>query len=84
MDCFYYKVAVTPEERAAAQREWDVQRARAAAIRDEYDLVVESRFSSPWKASPPPSPPPLSSLPQKSSCTLRAWRRLAWWWWSPQ
>jgi hypothetical protein len=44
MDCVFYRIATTPQERIAADKEWARLRAQAVRIRD----VEEARARSPY------------------------------------
>jgi len=46
MDCFFYKIAITPKEKNNFLREWENQRKIASKIRDEYDSVGDNKFNN--------------------------------------
>ena len=44
LDCVFFRIAATDEEKARAVRELDEQRARAIHIRDSYDRAEERAY----------------------------------------
>lgn len=44
LDCVFFRIAATDEEKARAVRELDEQRARAIRIRDSYDRAEERAY----------------------------------------